>query len=240
MDRRAEPDAAHQRSRVRRNGQRVDALVPVVVTGEHRAARGALGRLATRQRCRADKRRDGGEEQAHAHRLRLDRGQAVPAVLDGWTLVRLGSRPVKELAPDLWMLGGFPPNGINIYLMGDVLVDAGTRHSGRRIFRQIPATRKRACAHPRASRPPGREQGCVRPARHRAVVRRARRRGDGEWQPRAGRPPAQQGHQGPVAGPPRRVDRRLREGDEIAGFRVLDVPGTRPATSPTGASPTGC
>jgi glyoxylase-like metal-dependent hydrolase (beta-lactamase superfamily II) len=30
------------------------------------------------------------------------------------------------------------------------------------------------------------------------------------------------------AGPPRTVDRALREGDEIAGFAVLDVPGHSP------------
>ena len=36
---------------------------------------------------------------------------------------------MKRLADGLHMLSGFPPNGINVYLMGDVLVDAGTRHS---------------------------------------------------------------------------------------------------------------
>src|ERR687892_1634815 len=44
---------------------------------------------------------------------------------------------VKQLADDVWMLSGFPPNAINVYVLGDVLVDAATRHSGRRIFRQI-------------------------------------------------------------------------------------------------------
>ena len=94
---------------------------------------------------------------------------------------RIGSRRVKQLAPDLWMLSGFPPNGINIYLMGDVLVDAGTRHSGRRIFRQIEGhdVKLHALTHAHPG-PPGREQGGVRAARHRAVVRRARRRRDGE------------------------------------------------------------
>ena len=37
---------------------------------------------------------------------------------------------MRELAPGLYKLSGFPPNAINVYLMGDVLVDAGTRHSG--------------------------------------------------------------------------------------------------------------
>ena len=35
------------------------------------------------------------------------------------------------------MLDGFPPYAINVYLMGDVLVDAGSRHATRRILRQL-------------------------------------------------------------------------------------------------------
>src|SRR5207245_6907015 len=61
-------------------------------------------------------------------------------------------RAVKQLADGLYMLRGFPPNAINVYLMGDVLVDAGTRHSGRRIMRQLRghavATHALTHAHP--------------------------------------------------------------------------------------------
>ena len=99
---------------------------------------------------------------------------------------------MKRLADGLHMLSGFPPNGINVYLMGDVLVDAGTRHSGRRIFRQLEghkvATHALTHAHPDHQG----ASGGVRAARHRAVVRRARRGRDGERQPRPEEPPAQQ------------------------------------------------
>jgi glyoxylase-like metal-dependent hydrolase (beta-lactamase superfamily II) len=44
---------------------------------------------------------------------------------------------VKQLADGLYQLSGFPPNGINVYLMGDVIVDAATRHASRRILRQV-------------------------------------------------------------------------------------------------------
>jgi hydroxyacylglutathione hydrolase len=44
---------------------------------------------------------------------------------------------VKQLADGVWQLGGFPPNLINVYLVEDVLVDAGTRYAGRRIKRQL-------------------------------------------------------------------------------------------------------
>ena len=44
---------------------------------------------------------------------------------------------MKQLADDLFLLDGFPPFAINVYLMGDVLVDAGSRHAARRILRQL-------------------------------------------------------------------------------------------------------
>ena len=44
---------------------------------------------------------------------------------------------MKELAPGVWQLSGFPPNGINVFLLEDVLVDAASRHAGRRILRQL-------------------------------------------------------------------------------------------------------
>jgi hydroxyacylglutathione hydrolase len=44
---------------------------------------------------------------------------------------------MKQLAKDLYMLSGRPRNAINVYLVGDVLVDAATRQAERRIVRQI-------------------------------------------------------------------------------------------------------
>ena len=130
---------------------------------------------------------------------------------------------MKRLADGLHMLSGFPPNAINVYLMGDVLVDAGTRHSGRRIFRQLEGhTGHDPCAHARASRPPGREPRGVRAARHRAVVRRARRGRDGERQPRPEGPPAQQGDHaglGGTAASGRAPAARGRRGRRLQGAR---------------------
>ncbi len=39
---------------------------------------------------------------------------------------------MKQLAEGVFQLRGFPPNAINVYLAGDVLIDAGTRHAARR------------------------------------------------------------------------------------------------------------
>ena len=32
---------------------------------------------------------------------------------------------MKELADGIWQLTGFPPDNVNIYVLGDVLIDAG-------------------------------------------------------------------------------------------------------------------
>ena len=40
---------------------------------------------------------------------------------------------MRQLADDLYLLRGFPPHAINVYLMGGVLVDAGTRFAARRL-----------------------------------------------------------------------------------------------------------
>src|SRR5437764_2923953 len=44
---------------------------------------------------------------------------------------------MKQLAPGVHLLRGFPRNAINVYLVGDVLIDAATRQGERRIMRQI-------------------------------------------------------------------------------------------------------
>ena len=48
---------------------------------------------------------------------------------------------MKELAPGLHALSGFPPNAFNVYLVetgnGVVVIDTATRHARRRILRQL-------------------------------------------------------------------------------------------------------
>ena len=44
---------------------------------------------------------------------------------------------MREVAAGVWKLSGMPPNAINVFLVGDVLVDAATRHARRRILRQL-------------------------------------------------------------------------------------------------------
>ncbi len=44
---------------------------------------------------------------------------------------------MRELAKGVWQLSGFPPNNINVYVLGDVLVDSGIGLNHRGILRQI-------------------------------------------------------------------------------------------------------
>lgn len=136
---------------------------------------------------------------------------------------------MRRIAPGLWLLSGFPRNWLNVYLAGDVLIDAGTRWARRRILRQLRGRPVRLVAlthchpdHQGSAAAVCRRLG-VPLACHEADVpavegqepmyprNRALRLGVRVW-----------------AGPPHPVERVLREGDEVAGFRVVHTPGHTP------------
>jgi glyoxylase-like metal-dependent hydrolase (beta-lactamase superfamily II) len=135
---------------------------------------------------------------------------------------------VKQLADGLHQLSGFPPNGINVYLMGDVIVDAATRHASRRILRQVRG--RDVNAHALTHAHPD-HQGASKAICDALDVPL--------WVGEADVPAMETGDLGSRqpdhwvnrmvdrmwTGPPRRVDRALHEGDDVAGFQVLDVPG---------------
>ena len=136
---------------------------------------------------------------------------------------------MKQVADGVWQLRGFPPNGINVYLMEDVLVDAATRQAGRRILRELKG--RDVSAHALTHAHPD-HQGASREVCDKLEIP--------FWVPErdadaAERPELIRERQPDRAinrlvwrvwaGPGRQVDRRLREGDEVAGFKVLDTPG---------------
>jgi hydroxyacylglutathione hydrolase len=136
---------------------------------------------------------------------------------------------MKEIAEDVHLLSGWPPNAINVYLVGDVLIDAATRQAEKRIFKQLGGRELSAHAlthvHPDhqgsshavcehygvplwcgeadvpAMESPGKVTGAKAPAWMKRVQERF-------W-----------------VGPPHPVARALHEGDEVAGFTVLETPG---------------
>jgi hydroxyacylglutathione hydrolase len=135
---------------------------------------------------------------------------------------------VKQLADDLYLLRGFPPNGINVYLMGDVLVDAATRHAKRRILRQLRG--RTVTAHALTHAHPD-HQGASHAVCETLGIPLWCGERDVEametGQVVAGQPSSSLNRLIAAAwpGPPHPVARRLREGDTAAGFAVLEVPG---------------
>jgi glyoxylase-like metal-dependent hydrolase (beta-lactamase superfamily II) len=136
---------------------------------------------------------------------------------------------VKQLADGVWQLSGFPPNGINVFVIEDVLVDASTRYATRRILRQV-ADRKLS-AHALTHAHPD-HQG----ASHNVCERLGIPFWVGEGDVDAAETPDLIGQRQPdhfiaqlffktCTGPGHPVDRKLVEGDEVAGFKVLHVPG---------------
>jgi len=139
---------------------------------------------------------------------------------------------MKQLAEDVYMLKGWPPNLINVYLVGDVLIDAATRQAERRIMRQIAGRTVTAHAlthvHPdhqgsshaiceklgiplwcgQADVPAMEIPGSVIARNAPRIVKSFQER---FW-----------------IGPPHPVARALVEGDEVAGFSVLETPGHTP------------
>jgi hydroxyacylglutathione hydrolase len=135
---------------------------------------------------------------------------------------------VKRLADGLWQLGGIPPNAFNVYLAEDVLVDAATKHAHRRILRQLRG--RSVAAHALTH---------VHPDHQGSSHRVCETLGLPLWCPEKDVPAMEDGdvlgrmpdalvnriNDRLMTGPPHPVARALREGDEVAGFAVLDVPG---------------
>lgn len=138
---------------------------------------------------------------------------------------------MEQIATDLHLLPSRPRHGFNAYLMGGVLVDAGTRHARRRILHAL---------------------GDVRPSAHALTHAHADHQGASHalceelgielWCPEGDADAMESGRlEGLIplnavtraqlrwwAGPAHPVARRLREDDEAGGFTVVETPGHAP------------
>jgi hydroxyacylglutathione hydrolase len=136
---------------------------------------------------------------------------------------------MRHIAEGLWELRAFPPHGVNVYLAGDVLIDATIRWAQSPILSQLRKYTIRMVAlthcHPdhQGLAKIICEQRGIPLACHEADVAvmegRAPMRPD-NWIVRFG-------HR-ILSGRPHPVERVLREGDDVAGFRVIHAPGHTP------------
>ncbi len=131
--------------------------------------------------------------------------------------------PVQQVADGVWQLSGFPPNAINVYVLGDVLIDAGTRLDRRRVLRQIAGMdiAAHALTHAHFDHYGSSHAVCT------TLGIPLWCGADDVEAVEAGKMVAKGGRMVPGA-PAHPVDRALREGDEVAGFTVLDTPGHSP------------
>jgi hydroxyacylglutathione hydrolase len=144
---------------------------------------------------------------------------------------------MKEVAPDLYLLRGFPPAAFNVYVIragsGWILVDTSARHSRRRILRQLPG-KLEAILITHAHRDHAGSMHAV--ATETGAPVWAGERDADAVEGKAPEPLPEQ-HKDHIVNrllagwwkDPHPVERRLREGDEVgAGFNVIGFPGHTP------------
>ncbi|MCG8350414.1 MAG: MBL fold metallo-hydrolase [Chloroflexales bacterium] len=140
---------------------------------------------------------------------------------------------MEQIAKDAYLLDGFPKYVMNVYLLGDVLIDAGTRFDAKRILRQFQG--RRVTAHALTHAHPD-HQGASKVVcetlnipfwcgTHDVAVAES---GDTTAQFPPPRHWSVGLQQRMIAGAGHPVARALQEGDDVGGFTVVETPGHSP------------
>lgn len=136
---------------------------------------------------------------------------------------------MKELAEGVWRLGEVPRPTINVYLAGDVLIDAGRTWDMRRIRKQ---TADRDLSMLALTHVHPDHQGAAKAICTERGIPLACHVDDVDAM--EGRRPVQEAASDNAVnklirrvweGPPYKVEKPFSDGDEIAGFRVIHAPG---------------
>jgi hydroxyacylglutathione hydrolase len=136
---------------------------------------------------------------------------------------------MKRLADDVFVLEGFPPYAINVYLLGDVLIDAATRFAARRILRRLKG--HKVSLHALTHAHPD-HQGASHVICERLGVPLWCGDADSDAMEKRGEIMARMPRHwlsatvGPLwTGPPHPVSLRLSEGAQVGSFTVIETPG---------------
>ncbi len=138
---------------------------------------------------------------------------------------------MKELAPGVWHIKCLPglPYTVNAYLLDDVLVDAGTRQSGKRILKQLEG--HEVTAHAITHAHPD-HQGASKGVCEALAIPC--------WASPLDAPAIEDSSlikqrqpdkliakffNNIFVGPDCKVDKQIKEGDTVGSFKVLDAPG---------------
>jgi len=136
---------------------------------------------------------------------------------------------MREIAPDVHLITGFPPYAVNCFLVGDVLVDAMGRFDSKRILKALKG--RTVAAHALTHAHPD-HQGSSHAVCEALNIPLWAHELDA---PAVEDPSLIRKRQPPAAintvmdriftGPAHPVQRTIGEGDEVAGFEVLHTPG---------------
>jgi glyoxylase-like metal-dependent hydrolase (beta-lactamase superfamily II) len=140
---------------------------------------------------------------------------------------------VVELAPNVWQLPLLPLHGVNAYLVGEVLVDAGTPWTARRLLEELAG--RPLAAHLLTHAHPDHQGATAALCAARGVPlwcsagdRVAAETADFSAAWRGRRRQALFRAANLLGGPGHRVARTLHEGDRVADFVVVETPGHTP------------
>jgi hydroxyacylglutathione hydrolase len=136
---------------------------------------------------------------------------------------------MRPVAPEVWQIDGFPAHAVNAYVVGDVLIDAGTRFWTKKLLRALAGRRVSLVAlthvHPD-------HQGAA--AALCAAFNCPLACGEADRCVMEGREPMRPGTRllrlsaAMLSGPPYPVAQSLRDGDRVGDLRVVATPGHTP------------
>src|SRR3712207_3642950 len=136
---------------------------------------------------------------------------------------------MNQVADGVWQVRLMPRNGVNAWLLGDVIVDAGYASNGKKVVEALRG--REVTAHAITHAHPDHVGGSAHVCRELGVP---------FWCPAGDAAAVRDGASVPAESRIRflldrgrsfervEIARELREGDDVAGFRVLDVPGHSP------------